>query len=119
MPRFLSTFAMVIAAALSLSRPLQALSVADFSRYPPERQASFLSGALSILAYSYAANGDVARATCIKTWHLGKPGQESSSSRELAIEIAIAQRSDPDRLAIEGVILGSADKACPSKQFSK
>jgi hypothetical protein len=104
---------MTAAAALIAACPLEALSVTEFLKYPPNARATFLSGALTMLAYSYAANGDIEKATCIKTWHLGKPGRESRSAQELSVEIDLAAKRDPNHLAIEGIVLGLAEKTCP------
>lgn len=66
-----------------------------------------------MLAYHYAANGDTARASCVKDWHL-RAG--SDSARQLAVEISIAERQDPDKYQIEGVVLGLVEKTCPASR---
>jgi hypothetical protein len=76
----------------------------------------FIGAAVSMLAYSYAANGNVPRARCIQSWYYGKKGVETPGPREIAIEMGVAENLDAEKYQVEGVILGATDKACPAVQ---
>ena len=105
--------------AVLCTRSVAALSIKDYRKLSHDDQATYVSAAVSMLAYSYAAGGDPPRATCVKNWFFGKRGEDTPGPKELPIQIAIAEQRDPDRLYIEGVILGTIEKACPASPKPK
>ena len=50
-----------------------ALTIKEFRKYSPDRQAVFLSGAVSMTAYTHASNNDTAKARCIQSMRLTIP----------------------------------------------
>lgn len=72
----------------------------------------YIGAAVSMLAYSYAANGDVPKARCIQNWYYGKKGVETPGPREITIELGVAENLDAEKYQVEGVIIGVTDKAC-------
>ena len=65
------------------------------------------------MAYNDAARGEVTRASCVQDWYFrGKDGNKPTGPRELAVEIAAAERHDAERFHVEGIILGVLDRAC-------
>ncbi len=91
-----------------------ATTLRQFQRFTKEQRSVFVSGAVSALAYYFAANGEQQRSNCVNDWYFGKPGEETPGPRQLAIEIALAERRDPDKYDIEGVILAALDRSCGS-----
>lgn len=108
-----TTLTAIIAIYFStLAGPASALSITEFKKYPLDKQAVYVTGAVSITAYTYATTGEVAKAHCIKQWYFGHTkGEETPGPHDLAIEIAAAERVDPGK-DVEGVILGLTDKVC-------
>ena len=108
--------AAALAAALILFTQGQAaaLSIREWRKHNRDQQAVYVVAAVSMAANMYAAQGNIAKATCIIDWYIrGKDGHEPTGPHDLALEIGVAERSDPDKYQIEGVILGVADRACP------
>jgi hypothetical protein len=89
-----------------------ATTIKEFRRFSQEQQAVFVSGAVSMAAYTYASTGDVSKARCVRQWYFGKRGEETAGPRELAVEIGVAEQRDPEKYHVEGVILGLTDKMC-------
>ena len=90
-----------------------ALSIREFRKHPDDQEAVFVGAAVSIMAYNYAARGEVTRASCVQDWYFrGKDGNKPTGPRELAVEIAAAERHDAERFHVEGIILGVLDRAC-------
>ena len=94
----------------------QAITITEFRKYSQPEQATFLSGAISMAIYNYAANGDPAKARCIRDWYYGKAGEDAPGPRQLAVELGIAERQDAGKFHVEGVILGLTDKVCVQKR---
>jgi hypothetical protein len=105
--------------ALLATSQVSALSIRDYRKLSHGDQANFVAAAVSMLAYTYAANGDVPRASCAKNWFFGQHGEETPGPREIALQIGIAEQRDPDRFLVEGVILGTVEKACPASAKPK
>lgn len=91
-----------------------AITIKDFRKYSHDDQSQFIVGAVSMAAYSFAANGAPERGRCIMNWFFGKAGQETPGPNKIAFEIGIAERRDAAAFHVEGVILGLAEKACPA-----
>jgi hypothetical protein len=89
-----------------------ALPIKEFRKFSADDQATYTTAAVSMLAYSYAASGNTAKAHCIQSWYFGKKGVETPGPREIAIEMGVAEHLDAAKYQVEGVILGAADKAC-------
>lgn len=103
---------MLIAAG---TRSASALPIKEFRKFPSSDQGTYIVAAVSMLAYSYAANGNPAKARCIQNWYFGKSGGASPGPREVEIELGVAEHLDPAKYHVEGVVLGVADKACAAK----
>jgi hypothetical protein len=109
-----STFRLMTAlvAAISLfSTSASALSIRDFRKFSAPDQATYIMAAVSMLAYTYAANGDVAKGRCIQNWYFGQKGPS-----EIPARISAYESIDPDKYHVEGVIMGVTDKACGASQ---
>ena len=102
-----------IAAVLTIvcAKPASALLIKEFRKHPPKEQSAFVAGAVSMVAYTYASNGDTARARCIQNWFFD-PGPDNPGPRKLALEIAVAEERGADKYHVEGVILGKLDRVC-------
>jgi hypothetical protein len=98
------------------SSPAGALPIKEFRKFSRDDQATYTTAAVSMLAYSYAASGNTAKAHCIQQWYFGKAGVETPGPREIAIEMGVAENLDAAKYHVEGVILGVTDKACPATQ---
>jgi hypothetical protein len=96
-----------------------ALSVKEFRKHPDDQEAVYVSAAVSMLAYSYASNGDTKRGRCVMSWYFGKSGEETPGPSAIAVELEIAERRDADNYHVEGVILGLVDKACANSPSPK
>jgi hypothetical protein len=91
-----------------------ALSIREFRKFNGDDQAMVLTASVNMLVFTYAADGKVAQAGCIQRWFFGKSKEASAAGpQDLATEIAAAERSDPDKFQIEGIILGVTDRVCP------
>jgi len=95
-----------------LTVPAFAMSIKEFRKFSPTEQGTYIGAAVSMLAYSYAANGDPARARCIQNRYFGKKGVETPGPREITVELSVAEDLDADKYQVEGVILGVLEKAC-------
>ena len=104
------TLAAVVGIMPLFVQSANALLLTDFRKFDADTQGSFITGAVSMLAYSYAANGNTRKAHCIQEYFFGP---NAKGGKELSREIAIAQSTNPERLHVEGVVLGFADKVCP------
>lgn len=106
--------AAVVAAALSMlaSQQAHAMPIKEFRKFSADEQSTYIGAAVSMLAYNYAATGNTAKAHCIKEWYFGQKGVETPGPREIAVEMGAAENLDPLKYHVEGVILGSAEKAC-------
>jgi hypothetical protein len=103
------TAALMLAAAIVIQGPASALSLRDFRRYQSsEKEGIFIAGAVSMIAFAHAANGDVGRAKCVQKWYFGG----GKGPEEVAAEIAIAEKIDPDKFKIEGILWALAQKHC-------
>lgn len=89
-----------------------ALSIREFRKHPDDQQAVYVTAAVSMIAYNQAVVGDVDKARCIRNWYFGERGEETPGPRQIAIEMQVAERQDPDKYHVEGVILGVIDNAC-------
>lgn len=90
------------------------MTIKEFrNKLSPQERGLFIGAAVAMLGYHYAANGNVAKATCIRNWFFGdRKGGESRGARAITIEEGVAANLDPARFHIEGIILGSVEKAC-------
>jgi hypothetical protein len=88
------------------------MTIREFRKFSRDEQSMYIGAAVNMLAYSYAATGSVAKATCVKNWYFGKKGVETPGPREITIELGVAENLDADKYHVEGVILGVTDKAC-------
>jgi len=91
-----------------------ALPIKEFRKFSPQEQATYITAAVSMVAYTNAANGNVAKASCIKKWYFGTKGADTPGPHEIAVEMGVAEHLDADKYHVEGVILGVTDKACPA-----
>jgi hypothetical protein len=107
--------AAILATVIGLcAAPASAMTLREFKKATTEERGTYIGAAVSMLAYVYAARGDVEKARCIQSWYYGKRGAETAGPRAIAIEIGVAENLDPDKYHVEGVILGVTDKACPA-----
>jgi len=110
----------ILAVAVSLSMPTaSAMTLREFQKFSNSEQGMYIGAAVSMLAYSYAANGDAAKGRCIQNWYFGQRAVESPGPREITNKIDGYASIDPDKYHVEGVILGVTDKVCPSAQTPK
>ncbi len=91
-----------------------AVTLKELRRFPKAEQGTYIGAAVSMLAYTYAANGDPVRARCTMNWYFGKGGAETPGPREIAVEIGVAEADNPEKYHVEGLILGLTEKACPA-----
>lgn len=115
----ISALAATLLLAAFGSSPAAALSITEFRKYPADKQAVYISGAVSMTAYAYAANGELARARCVQEWYFGKKGETTPGPRALALEITAAENVDPEKYRVEGVVLGLIEKVCGVSSQSK
>src|SRR5262245_10737024 len=92
-----------------------ALTIKEFRKASSNDQATYITAAVSMLAYTYATNGDTAKARCIQNWYFGQKGVETPGPREIAIEMGVAENLDAAKYHVEGIIMGVTDKACPAQ----
>ena len=112
-PNFFNAAAALAVMVTILAPSASALSIKEFRKYPKEQQAVYISGAVSMIAYTHASNGDTARARCVQNWYFGEhKGDETPGPHQVALEIVAAENVDAERYAVEGVILGLSDKVC-------
>ena len=115
MTRFrMTTAAMLVVFTLLFAIRASALPIREFRKFSPADQATYITAAVSMLAYSYAANGDSAKGRCVQHWYFGANGQETSATHDLASRIDAYEHLDAEKYHVEGVIMGLADKACPA-----
>ena len=107
--------AALLAAYFVLSANLaSALPIKEFRKFSSNDQATYIMAAISMLAYTYASGGDVAKARCVQNWYFGHSGVQTQGPSEIAIEMDVAERLDAAKYHVEGVIMGVTDKACPA-----
>ncbi len=106
--------AMVAVIAILSPSSAQAMTLREFRKFTSTEQGTYIGAAVSMLAYSYAANGDPGRGRCVLNWYFGKKGMETPGPREITVEMTAADNLDPDRYQAEGVIMGVVEKACPA-----
>jgi hypothetical protein len=102
----------MLAASIALTTPASAMTIKEFRKFSTTEQGMYIGAAVNMLAYSYAANGEAGRASCIKNWYFGTKGVETPGPRAITVEISVAGDLDADKYHVEGVILGVTDKAC-------
>lgn len=109
----------VMVTGLTLWIPLAgAMNLREFAKFSHEEQGTYIGAAVSMLAYTYAVQGNVEKARCIQAWYYGKPGTRAAGPDAIATELSVAERTDPDKFHVEGIIMGVADRACPMKAAS-
>ena len=91
-----------------------AMTLKEFRKFSETEQGTYIGAAVNMLAYTYAANGNVAKASCIKKWYFGVQGASTPGPHDIALEMGVAERVDALKYQVEGVILGVANKACGS-----
>lgn len=105
--------AVALAAFIGLSiTPASAMTIREFNKFTTEEQGTFIGAAVSMLAYTYAANGDRAKGRCIQHWYFGEPGKPTPGPEAIRTRLAAYESLDPDKYHVEGVILGVTDKVC-------
>jgi hypothetical protein len=105
--------AAMLATMVTLSvSPAAAMTLKEFRNFSVHEQGMYIGAAVNMLAYTYASNGNTAKASCIKNWYFGKKGVETPGPREITIELGVAENLDADKYHVEGVILGVTDKVC-------
>lgn len=95
-----------------------AMSLREFAKFTHEEQGTYIGAAVNMLAYTYAVQGNVEKARCIKAWYSGTKDSPGRGPHEVASEIFVAEKTDPDKFHVEGIIMGVADRACPMKAQS-
>ncbi len=115
MPSFYRSLRPLFPALLFVTHPVAALSLEEFAKFPQERQAQFVSAAVSMAAYIDAVDGEAKRSRCIREWYFGAPGRKGQGPDEVAAEITVAERADPKKYHVEGLILGLTERACGKK----
>src|ERR1017187_988876 len=98
-----------------MAGPAVAGTIKHFRKTSSQSQSVSVTGAISMLAYSYAAN-DVPRARCVANWYFGQKAPDGSivagpGPSELTDELSVAELVDSSQ-NVEAVILRLADKAC-------
>jgi hypothetical protein len=111
-------FAAAFLAVATLATTASALPVGDFLKQPRHDQGVYASGAVSMLMYSYAANNNLKKASCINQWYF-KGSTDSQGNVisapgpvQLSDEIDKAAAINPAKFQVEGVILGVTNKVC-------
>ena len=99
---------------------LQAMPLSELGKMPKEERAQFISAAVSMTAYIAAADGDVTWGRCVAAWYFGPERNGIGDGVDaIASEILVAERVDPKKFHIEGIILGLAEKACGSRSSAQ
>lgn len=90
------------------------MTLKEFLKFTPVEQGTYIGAAVSMLAHTHAANGNVTKARCIQKWYFGdrRERAEPPGAREVSIGIDVAANLGSERYHVEGVIMGAADKAC-------
>lgn len=96
-------------------RESNALSLTEFRKFSPGEQSMIVTASVNMLIYSYASEGRLERAKCVRRWYFGQTGLKAPGPAEIVNQAALAERRDSSKFEIEGVILGSAERACPAK----
>lgn len=113
MTRLSRRTAALMAAAMAVYTPTaSAMTLRDFRKFTTDEQSMYIGAAVSMLAYTYGANGQVAKGRCIQNWYYGRKGVETPGPREITNRLEAYESLDPDKYHVEGVILGVTDKAC-------
>jgi len=97
--------------ALSTS-PGAALSLEEFAKFPEDQKGQLISASVGMAAYIAAADGDVQRGRCIRRWYFGTADKVGPGGEAIATEITVAERIDPKKFHIQGIILGLLERAC-------
>jgi hypothetical protein len=69
--------------ALLCPVPATAMTIKEFRKFSQTEQGTYIGAAVSMLSYSYAVNGDPAKARCIQNWYFGKKGVETPRQHEI------------------------------------
>jgi hypothetical protein len=93
-----------------------AMTLKEFRKFSTTEQSMYIGAAVNMLAYTYAANGNTSKASCIKNWYFGKSGVETPGPREITTELTAAELLDANKYHVEGVILGLTDKVCGAQE---
>ncbi len=113
MMRLSRLLAATLAVGFSLSvSTASAMTLREFRKFSNSEQGMYIGAAVSMLAYTYAANGDVAKGRCVQNWYFGQRGAETPGPREITNKLDAYDSLDPDKYHVEGVILGVTDKVC-------
>jgi hypothetical protein len=113
MTRTTAVTASLIAAVVSLSAlPASAMTIREFRKFSTTEQSMYIGAAVSMLAYTYAANGDVTKGRCVQNWYFGQRGVETPGPHDITYKLDAYESIDPDKYHVEGVILGVTDKVC-------
>jgi hypothetical protein len=112
--RYQSSPLAIVMAILMTGPSAGSMTIKEFrGKLSSQERGLYIGAAVAMLGYHYAANGNVAKATCIRTWFFGdRKGGEPRGAREITIEEGVAANLDPDRFHIEGIIEASVEKAC-------
>jgi hypothetical protein len=91
----------IVVAVLGLSTATaSAMTIKEFRKFSISEQGLYIGAAVNMLAYSYAANGDTAKASCLKNWYFGKKGVETPGPRQVTIEIDVAGNLDAEKYQV-------------------
>lgn len=104
--------ALLAAFCIFAAVPASAFTLKEFRKYTANQQAVYLSGAVSMVAFTYATTGESAKARCVHNWYFG-PG-DAPGPRQLTLELSVAEDLDPEKYHVEAIILGLTDKVCGS-----
>lgn len=97
-------------AALLSGSAAEAISIRDYGRLTSDQKSVYLAASVSMTSYLFAVNGQKQRGQCFNQLFFGP---DAKGPNKLATEIAAAEQIDPDKLQLEGVVLGVADRYCP------
>jgi hypothetical protein len=88
------------------------MTIREFRKFSTTEQGTYIGAAVSMLAYSYAANGDPTKGRCVQNWYFGQRGVETPGPHDITVKLDAYESLDPDKYHVEGVILGVTDKVC-------
>jgi len=105
----IASFAVLIVTA---APAFAAMTIREFRKFTTAEQGLYVGAAISMLVYTYAAEGKPVKARCIQNWYYGEPGKPTPGPQATVTELAIAEQSGADKFTVEGVLLGLTDKVC-------
>jgi hypothetical protein len=97
---------------LAAIAPASAMTIKEFRKFSTEEQSMYIGAGLGMLVYTYAANGNPAKARCIQEWYYGEPGKKGPGPHDITLELLRAERIDPEKYHVEGILIGLTDQVC-------